>query len=281
MNKTTGKLSIVATPIGNPGDMVPRAVEILQSVDVVAAEDTRRAGQLFQNFDINTPLRSYHDHNELAQSEKLLQELQQGMHIALISDAGMPLISDPGYRVVSQAREHGIEVSVIPGPCAAIVALAGSGLPSDKFVFAGFPPSKAGARRQFFGQHSTCADTQIFYESSHRILASLKDMAEIFGGSRRICVARELTKTFETWMSGEISGVIERVESDPNQQKGEFVIVMAGADVNSSLNPAESDIAKYMAALMQELPIKKAAALTADLLGLRKKECYEIGLKLK
>ena len=261
--------------------MVPRAVEVLQSVDVIAAEDTRRAGQLCTNFNINTPMQSYHDHNELSKSEKLLEDLRQGKHIALISDAGMPLISDPGYRLVSKARDQGMEVSVIPGPCAAIVALAGSGLPSDKFTFVGFPPAKTAARKQLFNEYSSSAATHIFYESSHRILSSLIDMAEIFGISRRVCIARELTKTFETWISGQLSEVIEKIERDPNQQKGEFVVVAAGVEPDKALSSVESEIAKYMALLMKELPIKTAASLTAELLGVRKKECYEIGLNLK
>ena len=279
MNKNTGKLYVVATPIGNLGDMVPRAVDVLQSVDLIAAEDTRRTGQLCSHFGINTSLRAYHDHNEENQSEKLVELLAEGKQIALVSDAGTPLISDPGYRLLSKVREQGYEVVVVPGPCAMVVALAGSGLPSDRFQFLGFPPAKQNARQNWLNDFSQNTETLIFYESSHRILATLNDLEEVFGMERHICVARELTKTFETWLTGEIGQVHTQVEQDPNQQKGEFVIVVAGAGETQSASEAE--IAKTMQILLKELPLKKAAAMTAELLGAKKNECYEVGLKLK
>lgn len=279
MNKTTGKLFVVATPIGNLGDMVPRAVEVLQSVDLIAAEDTRRSGQLCSHFDIRTTLVAYHDHNEEAQAKKLIEKLEAGKCIALVSDAGMPLISDPGYRLLSNIRERGFEVTVIPGPCAAIVALAGSGLPSDKFQFLGFPPSKQTARKKWFSDFSNNTETLVFYESSHRILASLKDVAEVFGATRKITLARELTKTYETWLTGDVAEVLSLVQDDPNQQKGEFVVVLEGSA--EFMSAADASIAKYMEVLIKELPIKKAAAITAELLGLKKSECYEVGLKVQ
>ena len=279
MNKNTGKLYVVATPIGNLGDMVPRAVDVLQSADLIAAEDTRRTGQLCSHFGINTPMRAYHDHNEENQTVKLVELLAEGKQIALVSDAGTPLISDPGYRLLSKIREEGYEVVVVPGPCAMIVALAGSGLPSDRFQFLGFPPAKQNARQKWLTEFGQNTETLIFYESSHRILATLNDLVEVFGAERHICVARELTKTFETWLTGEIGQVHAQVEQDPNQQKGEFVIVVAGA--GETLSASEVEIAKTMQILLKELPLKKAAAMTADLLGAKKNECYEAGLRLK
>ena len=268
---------MVATPIGNLGDMVPRAVECLQSVDLIAAEDTRRTGQLCQQFDIRTPMRAYHEHNEEQQSAELVELLAGGKNIALVSDAGMPLVSDPGYRLVSCARAAGIEVSVIPGACAFVAALAGSGLPSDRFTFLGFPPAKKQARENWFDSVALSAETLIYYESSHRIRDSLMDLHSVLG-DRQVCVAREITKTFETWLCGFLSEVQSKMDSDSNQLKGEFVVVVQGA---SEINSSGADIERYMKAMMQELPIKKAAAITADLLGARKNDCYQVGLKIQ
>ena len=269
----------MATPIGNLGDMVPRAVECLQSVDLIAAEDTRRTGQLCNYFAIKTPARAYHDHNEEQQTAQLIAMIQSGKQVALVSDAGMPLVSDPGFRLVRAAREANIEVTVIPGPCALIAALAGSGLPSDRFLFLGFPPTKEKARTDWFAEVQNQSTTLICYEASHRIQACLQTLTKIFGEQRQICIARELTKTFETWLIGSIGELIERVESDPDQRKGEFVLVIEGASNKATLSEAE--IARYMQLLMKQLPINKAAAITADLLGERKKRCYEIGLLAK
>lgn len=259
--------------------MVPRAIECLQSVDVIAAEDTRRTGQLCAHFGIRTKLRAYHDHNEEQLATKLVEQIRNGRNIALVSDAGMPLVSDPGFRLVRAAREADVEVSVIPGPCALVVALAGAGLPSDRFLFMGFPPAKEKARADWFTETLAETATLICYESSHRILASLKTLQSVYGADRKICVARELTKTFETWLQGTISQVIEKIEADANQQKGEFVVVIEGAAEAVSANDLE--IGRHMQALMKELPIKKAAAITAELLGAKKKQCYDLGLELK
>jgi len=272
-----GKLFVVATPIGNLGDMVPRAVECLQSVDLIAAEDTRRTGQLCHHFDIRTPMRAYHEHNELQQALELVELVAQGQRIALVSDAGMPLVSDPGYRLVKAARESGVEVTVIPGACALITALAGSGLPSDRFTFLGFPPAKKQARETWFSAVAAATETLICYESSHRIRDSLESLKAAMG-NRQICLAREITKTFETWLVGTVADVCAAIDADANQTKGEFVLVIQGAQQAQS---SDAEVQKYMQVLMRELPIKKAAALTAELLDVRKNECYQIGLNLK
>lgn len=279
MNKTTGKLFVVATPIGNLGDMVPRAVEVLQSVDLIAAEDTRRTGQLCSHFDIRTSLLAYHDHNEDSQADRLVEQLVDGKNIALVSDAGTPLISDPGYRLLSRIREVGVDVTVIPGPCAAIVALAGSGLPSDRFQFLGFPPPKPQAREKWLHQYRGHQETLIFYESSHRIQATLDSLEKVFGSERKATVARELTKQYETWLSGSIAQVSKQVGEDPNQRKGEFVLVIEGDKRSEAVD--DQEIVRHMQALLGDLPIKKAAAITAELLGVKKKQCYDIGLKLQ
>jgi len=274
-----GKLFIVATPIGNLDDMVPRAIECLQSVDVIAAEDTRRTGQLCSHFDIRTNLRAYHDHNEQQQATQLVSLIQQGQNIALVSDAGMPLVSDPGYRLVRAAREASVDVTVIPGPCALVVALAGAGLPSDRFLFMGFPPAKEKARADWFLESRAETATLICYESSHRIQASLQTLKSVYGTERKICLGRELTKTYETWIHGTIAEVVGQVEADPNQRKGEFVMVIEGA--SGKVEVGDAEISRYMESLMKELPIKKAAAIASELLGQSKKHCYNTGLKLK
>lgn len=273
------RLFVVATPIGNLGDMVPRAVECLQSVDVIAAEDTRRTGQLCHHFGVKTPLRAYHDHNEEQQTAQLIECMKQGQRVALVSDAGMPLVSDPGFRLVRAARDASIEISVIPGPCALVVALAGAGLPSDRFLFLGFPPPKPKARASWFAEVEQEVATLICYESSHRIQACLQTLKDCYGADRKICLARELTKTYETWLSGSVEELLEQLDQDENQRKGEFVLVIEGCKQKPSAD--EGAILRHMKVLMQELPIKKAAALTAELLDVNKKRCYELGLSLK
>jgi 16S rRNA (cytidine1402-2'-O)-methyltransferase len=272
-----GKLFVVATPIGNLGDMVPRAVECLQSVDLIAAEDTRRTGQLCQHFDIRTPMCAYHEHNELDQAQALVRQLETGKKIALVSDAGMPLVSDPGYRLVKLAREAGVEITVIPGACALIAALAGSGLPSDRFTFLGFPPPKKQAREKWLTGVAAAPETLICYESSHRIRESLESIKNVLR-NRQICVAREITKTYETWLSGAVVDVIAQIDKDANQLKGEFVLVIQGAEKTSG---ESREIEKYMRILMCDLPLKKAAVVAAELLDERKNDCYQAGLDLK
>ncbi len=272
------KLYVVATPIGNLGDMVTRAVECLQSVDLIAAEDTRRTAVLCKHFHIKVPLCAYHDHNEIAQSERLIRLMQEGARVALVSDAGTPVISDPGYRLVSGARAANIGVSVIPGACALVTALAGSGMASDRFLFVGFPPARDKARAHWFEELRNERATLVCYESGHRILACLKTVDAVFGSDRRLCLARELTKTYETWISGSVEEVIDRVHTDSNQTRGEFVLVVEGApDIG---NIEDLEIERHMRILCRELPTRAAAAAAAQILGLPKKRCYEIGVRL-
>lgn len=272
-------LYIVATPIGNLADMSQRAIEILQSVDVIAAEDTRHSGFLLQHFAIKTPSVSLHDHNEQQRSETLLTRLQQGESIALISDAGTPLISDPGYKLVSLVREHGIPVIPIPGSCAVIAALSASGLPSDRFSFEGFLPSKQGARLQILEKLATDTRTLIFYDSPRRLQSTLIDMVTIFGDERRVCLARELTKLHETINTKPVAELLDWVSNDPNQQRGECVLLVEGAKQHQ--DASEVEVNRVLNLLLKELPVKKAAAITSALLGVSKNNAYEMALKLQ
>src|SRR5690242_12028000 len=228
-----GKLFVVATPIGNLADLSARAREILSGVDLIAAEDTRHSAALLAQFGIATRTLALHEHNEREKSAELVHRLREGAQIALISDAGTPLVSDPGYRLVRAAREAGIAVSPVPGACAAIAALSVAGLPSDRFVFEGFLPAKAAARRAHLQTLMTEMRTLIFYESSHRIVEALEDLVVVFGGERRAVLARELTKLFETVLDGALAELAARVNTDSNQQRGEFVLLVAGADADA------------------------------------------------
>jgi 16S rRNA (cytidine1402-2'-O)-methyltransferase len=267
-------LYIVATPIGNLGDMVPRAVEVLQSVDLVAAEDTRHSGRLLQHFCIDTPLLAYHDHSDERRVEQIVNKLQEGKSIALISDAGTPLISDPGYRLVKCARDAGITVVPIPGACAMVAALSVAGLPSDRFVFEGFLPAREGARERQLESLKSESRTLVFYESPHRIVDSLASMQKIFGAERQALVARELTKTFETIKGGTLSELCEWVLADSNQQRGEFVVIVAGSDIKSPVDISPESL-RVVQILSQELPPKQAAALAAKITGVKKRALYQ------
>jgi 16S rRNA (cytidine1402-2'-O)-methyltransferase len=222
-------LYIVSTPIGNLGDITPRALEILQAVELIAAEDTRHSARLLQHFGINTPMWALHDHNERTQAERIVQRLEGGENIALISDAGTPLISDPGYHLVRRVREAGFRVVPIPGACALIAALSASGLPTDRFAFEGFLPAKQQARLQRLEAVAADPRTLMFYESPHRLLDSLEAMRQVFGGDRYLVLARELTKTFETIHGAPLDQLIDWVRADANQQRGEFVLLLQGA----------------------------------------------------
>lgn len=272
-------LYIVATPIGNLSDMSQRAIEVLQSVDVIAAEDTRHSGFLLQHFAIKTPSVSLHDHNEQQKSEVLLARLQQGESIALISDAGTPLISDPGYKLASLVREHGIPVIPIPGSCALIAALSASGLPSDRFSFEGFLPSKQGARQQALENLAADTRTLIFYDSPRRLQSTLIDMVAIFGEHRRACLARELTKLHETINTKPLSELLDWVSNDANQQRGECVLLVEGAKQHQDASDVE--VNRVLNLLLKELPVKKAAAITSSLLGVSKNNAYDMALKLQ
>lgn len=275
----TACLYIVATPIGNLSDMTLRAIEVLQQVAVIAAEDTRHSSHLLQHYSIATPTISLHEHNEQQRSETLLARLQQGESIALISDAGTPLISDPGYRLVSLVREHGIQVVPIPGSCALIAGLSASGLPSDRFAFEGFLPSKQSARQQVLLSLANESRTLIFYESPRRVQATLTEMLDIFGHERHACLARELTKLHETITTQPLSELLDWVSNDANQQRGECVLLIEGA--KQQLEADDIEVNRVLALLLKELPVKKAASLASSLLTVSKNKAYDMALKLK
>lgn len=271
--KSGGTLYVVATPIGNLADMVPRAAETLQQVDLIAAEDTRHSKRLLEHFHISTPMVAYHDHNEAQSLPALLQRLEKGESIALISDAGTPLISDPGYRLVRAAREAGFRVCPIPGASALIAALSVAGLPSDRFVFEGFLPPKSGARRKHLEALAAEERTLIFYEAPHRIPATLADVVHCLGADREVVIARELTKTFETILAGNAEDVAKRVEEDPNQQRGEIVLLIRGAEPSGGELDAEAR--RIMSILAKDLPLKQAASLAAEISGAKKNALYQ------
>ena len=277
LGENHASLYIVGTPIGNLGDMVPRAIQVLQSVDYIAAEDTRRAGQLLAHFSISTPTIAYHDHNESTASVSLVAKIKEGASIALISDAGMPLISDPGYSLVRLARDQDIPVIAVPGPSAGILALSASGLPTDKFSFLGFTPAKQSARVAWYEIQASREETLILYESPHRILASLKDAQSVYGEHREVAVVRELTKKFETWYTGTLIEVISELQTENYGQKGEFVVLIKGAPEQDA---EEQEILRLMQLTIPELGIKKASALVAKVLGAKKNRCYQLGLAL-
>ena len=275
-----GELYLVATPIGNMKDMGPRAVDTLNEVDLVAAEDKRRSSRLFSYFNIKTPMISYHDHNEDKQIQKIIDLLLCGKSVALVSDAGTPLISDPGYRLVRTAKNIGLKVSTIPGPCALIAAISASGLPSDRFIFEGFLPAKSSARIAKIQSISSELRTIIFYEAPHRVLETLEDMLVVINPLRQIFLARELTKTYETFLSGTLIEVLELVRADINQQKGEIVLVLAGSDPSEE-NPDTNESDRMLSILLEELPLKQAASLVAKITGGQKNIFYKLALSLK
>ena len=272
-------LYIVATPIGNLDDITLRAIDTLKRVDLIAAEDTRHSGLLLQHLGIKARLYSLHDHNEQEKAHVLIEKLQSGISIALVSDAGTPLINDPGYHLVKACRENDIKVVPIPGACAAIAALSVAGLPSDKFIYEGFLPAKSKARQDSLVSLITEPRTMIFYESTHRLLETLKDMQTIFGADKQIVLAKELTKTWETIVSFPVNELIDWLNQDASRQKGEFVLIVAGyTENNKDIDPKAINTLKL---LQKELPLKKAAAITAEIYGLKKNQLYQIGLNLE
>lgn len=277
MDSSTGILYIVATPIGNLQDMSQRAVDVLRSVDVIAAEDSRHSAPLLRHFDIVTPVWAYHDHSDQFRTEELMGKLRDGKNVALISDAGTPLISDPGYRLVDAAHEAGIPVSPIPGSCAVISALSASGLPTDKFTFAGFLPAKSQARQAVLADIVDATATVVFYEAPHRLLESLKDMQHVLGGQRVVVLARELTKMFETIKRLPLNELVEWVESDANQQRGECVLLVKG--VPSRKNDFDAEVVKVVEILAAELPLKQAAGLASQITGIKKNAIYQWALE--
>ena len=267
-----GTLHVVATPIGNLGDLSPRALETLKRVDAICAEDTRHTRQLLAHFGLERPLLALHEHNEGDAAAPLVARLLAGDSLALVSDAGTPLVSDPGFRLVRAARAAGVRVSPVPGPSALVAALSAAGLPSDRFVFEGFLPAKAKARREHLQALAAEPRTLIFYESSHRIEETLADMAMAFGDDRPAVVARELTKLFETVLDGGLAGLARRVREDANQRKGEFVVLVQGAPEAADAKVAEGR--RLYARLCEHLPPSTAAKLAADLSGAPRKALY-------
>lgn len=272
-----GVLYVVATPIGNRADITQRALEVLGNVAQVLAEDTRHSGALLRSLSIATPLLSLHEHNEQAQVDGVLARLREGHDLALISDAGTPLISDPGYRVVRAARHAGIAVVPVPGPSALITALSVAGLPTDRFVFEGFLPAKAAARRAHLQTLAAEPRTLLFYESSHRIQECLADLADVFGAGREAVIARELTKTFEQVQGGSLAELNAWLAADANRQRGEFVVLVAGAPPAQEAE-ISAEARRVLEILLRELPVKQAAALASDITGVRKNALYQLAL---
>ncbi|UAW98992.1 16S rRNA (cytidine(1402)-2'-O)-methyltransferase [Halopseudomonas nanhaiensis] len=275
---TAGTLHIIATPIGNLQDISSRALDVLRSVSLIAAEDTRHSARLLQHFGIQTPTTACHDHNERDKSERLVQRMLAGESMALISDAGTPLVSDPGYHLVRQARAAGVRVSPVPGACALIAALSAAGLPSDRFAFEGFLPAKAHARRLRLEGLASESRTWMLYEAPHRLLECLEDMLDVLGGDRQVVLARELTKTFETIKGAPLAELVEWVRGDSDQQRGECVLVVEGASQRDeeALNP---EVERVLDILLEELPVKQAAALAARITGEKKNRLYQLALE--
>lgn len=275
-----GILYLVATPIGNLADMGRRAVEILKKADVIACEDTRHSRPLLDHYGIGRPLLAFHAHNEEAAAAKLVDRLLKGESVALISDAGTPLINDPGFPLVRRAREAGVPVVPIPGPCALVAALCASGLPSDRFAFEGFPPRKPSARKALFEALRDEPRTLIFYEASHRVEETLKDMAAVFPSGRRLVVARELTKVYETIAATTVGGAPGLLERDPHMRRGEFVILLEGAPPapeTAGLTPEQERVLKL---LLEECSVKTAVGLAVKITGARREELYRAALRL-
>ncbi len=271
-------LYVVATPIGHLDDMSFRAVEVLKSVSLIAAEDTRQSAQLLKHFNISTPLTACHDHNESNKIHSLIEKLLAGESLALVSDAGTPLISDPGFKLVRAAQEHQIRVIPVPGACAAIAALSAVGLPSDRFSFEGFLASKQSQRLQQLEKLKDETQTLIFYEAPHRILECIQDMAKVFGAERPVGFAREITKTFETIKKMTLGELVTFIAQDHHQQKGEIVVVVGGATQEKNMEQEKLD--QLLTRLLQDLSVKAASQLAADLTGIKKKIAYQRALEL-
>lgn len=276
----TGILYVVATPIGNLQDITLRAIEVLKKVDRIAAEDTRHAAPLLKHFSIDKPTISMHEFNERERLKMIVEHLQNGESIALISDAGTPLISDPGFHLVREAKACGINVVPIPGPCAAIAALSVAGLPTDKFTFEGFLPAKQEARCNRLKLLLHESRTMIFYEAPHRLLSVLKDMAQVFGHARKAVVARELTKIYESVMASDLAQLVSQYAAHPDEQRGEIVILLEGIDEEASVSK-EVIPENVLTILLEELPLKQATSLASKITGERKNVLYEMALKKK
>ena len=278
MELSPAKLYIVPTPIGNLSDITQRALTVLEQVDIICAEDTRHTGKLLSHYSISTRTMSVHDHNERGRVDTLVAKLEQGQSIALVSDAGTPLISDPGYHLVNGIRTAGFDVVPLPGACAAITALSGAGVATDRFCFEGFLPAKSAGRNAQLTALQTEERTMVFYESPRRVCDTITEMIKVFGGDRHIVLARELTKTFETIYGAPAQELLEWLNSDENNRRGEMVIMVSGYKKdNDTISPEVVDALKLLAT---ELPLKKAAALVAKLYDQKKNALYKFGLEL-
>jgi 16S rRNA (cytidine1402-2'-O)-methyltransferase len=275
----SGTLFIVATPIGNLDDITFRAIKTLKSVDLVLAEDTRHSQKILNHFNIKTLISAFHDYNEREKCNTVIDKLKQGDSIALISDAGTPLISDPGYILVSAAKKNSVNVVPIPGPSALIAALSASGIPSDSFSFFGFLPSKQNARIKTLKTFASRPETIIVYESPKRIMATLTDMIFVFGEEREVCLAKELTKTFETILTTNIPNLIDYISADPGHQKGEFVLLISSTAKKGQLE-LDQQLDRLLPVLCSEMGSSKAAKLAAKITGIDKKYCYQRAIEL-
>ena len=275
---TCGTLYVVATPIGNLDDISARALRVLREVALIAAEDTRHSQRLLQHFGIGTPLAACHEHNERDQGGRFIGRLLVGEDVALISDAGTPLISDPGFHLVRSARAAGIAVVPVPGACALIAALSAAGLPSDRFIFEGFLPAKAVGRRQRLEALREEPRTLLFYEAPHRLLESVEDMLAVFGPERPALLARELTKTFETLKGLPLAELREFIAADSNQQRGECVLLVGGWQAPEGEEAISAESLRVLDLLLAEMPVKRAAALAAEITGVRKNLLYQAAL---
>lgn len=276
----TGTLYVVATPIGNLQDITLRAIEVLKRVDRIVAEDTRHSAPLLNHYSITKPMLSMHEFNERERLGSVIEQLLAGESVAMISDAGTPLINDPGFHLVREARAQGIKVVSIPGPCAAIAALSAAGLPTDKFTFEGFLPAKAEARRNRLTELLHESRTMIFYEAPHRLYHALQSLQEVFGAERKAVVARELTKMHETILSNELGQLLAYYDSHQNELRGEIVILVAGVDEARS-ESKEVRPEEVLDVLLEELPLKQAASLASKITGERKNVLYEMALAKK
>lgn len=281
MSTEYGKLYVVATPIGNLADISFRAVALLKEVDLIAAEDTRHIKMLLQHYGINNKLISLHQHNEDRASIALLERLRAGESIALVSDAGTPLLSDPGMPLVKMVKDAGLDVVPIPGACALIAALSAAGLPVTRFCFDGFAPRTSSARKSYFQERLLHPSTWVFYESSHRILASLQDMAEVIPLDRQIVIARELTKLHETIVKTSLGDALELVEQNDNMRKGEFVVIVDGAAIDKKEQMITDEQKRILGVLLRECSIKTAVAMAVEITGAKKKSLYQAALDMQ
>jgi len=281
MSTKYGELYVVATPIGNLADISFRAIETLKQVDLIAAEDTRHIQMLLNHYGIHNKSIALHQHNEEKASVGLVAKLQEGLSIALVSDAGTPLLSDPGMPLVKMAKDAGVRVVPIPGPCALIAALSAAGLPVTQFVFEGFLPRTSSARKAFFSERLERPITWAFYESSHRILAALQDMADVLPQNRLIVIAREITKLHETIIKTNLGHALQLVTDDANMKKGEFVVIVEGASIDKSESALTTEQEKILKILLAECSIKTAVAMAAEITGARKKLLYQAALDLQ